>query len=247
VIAFLREEYDRALDLLQRSVANDSERAAAHFNLSQTFAKKLNFEKADQELSWPTASPSRPCARLRDADGNPRRTVIDERVSPKSIWWAAATGPRRMPTLPAAMTSWFPGSLWLLPLLGAICFAVGQRLGRRLHRHLPAMACANCGRPVCRRCLKRIHQEVYCAPCGDILLRIQSASYSKLVLDSQARRKRRFAAALLKASARVPARLRRAVRADSLAAPVISGVGAAGSLRPSPATRLPGFRGCTHR
>jgi hypothetical protein len=51
----------------------------------------------------------------------------------------------------------------------------------------------NCGRPVCRRCLRRIRRATYCTPCGDALLRIQSSSYTKLVLDSRIRRKRRLA------------------------------------------------------
>jgi len=106
-----------------------------------------------------------------------------------------------MPGIPASMDVWFRGSLWLLPALALICFAVAVRMGRRLHRHLPAMACANCGRPICRRCLKRIRQEAYCGPCGEILLRIQSASYSKLVLDTQIRRKRRMVAVILRVTA----------------------------------------------
>lgn len=248
VIAFLREDFNRALDLLQRSVANDPERAASHFNLSQTFAKKLFFEKADQELMQANRlSIGRVREALRDADGNPRRTVMDETVPPAAIWRAAAAGPRRMPSLPAAMTLWFPGSLWLLTVFGTICFGLGLRLGRRLHRHLPAMACTNCGRPVCRRCLKRIRQEVYCAPCGDILLRIQSTSYSKLVLDSQARRKRRVAAALLKASAWMLPGLHAArCGRDTLSALlVLSGVGAGLWLLngTAPVTRLAWLEG----
>jgi tetratricopeptide (TPR) repeat protein len=199
VLAFLEEDYSRALDLLQRSVANDPERVAAHFNLSQTYAKKLFFEKADQELRQANRlSIDQVRTTLRVAGGEARRTLIDERVPSLVIWKAVVDEPRHMPGLPASMDVWFRGSLWLLPGLALICFAVAVRLGRRLFRHLPATACANCGRPICRRCLKRIRQEAYCAPCGEILLRIQSASYSKLVLDAQIRRKRRLTAISLK-------------------------------------------------
>src|SRR6185436_12185748 len=135
------------------------------------------------------------------AGGEANRTLIDETVSMKTMWTSAAAEPRRMPGIPASMDVWFRGSLWLLPALALICFAVAVRMGRRLHRHLPAMACANCGRPICRRCLKRIRQEAYCGPCGEILLRIKSASYSKLVLDTQIRRKRRMVAVILRVTA----------------------------------------------
>jgi len=37
---------------------------------------------------------------------------------------------------------------------------------------------------------------MYCGHCGDVLLRIQSSSYSKLVLDSQIRRNRRLSTML---------------------------------------------------
>jgi tetratricopeptide (TPR) repeat protein len=202
VIAFLEEDYDHAVDLLQRSISDDQDRVAAHFNLSQTYSKKLFFEKADQELRIANRlSIDRVRSTLRAAGGEANRTLIDETVPMKAIWSSAAQEPRHMPGLPASMDVWFRGSLWILPVLALICFGVALRLGRRLHRHLPAMACANCGRPVCRRCLKRIRQEAYCGPCGEILLRIQSASYSKLVLETQIRRKRRMVAVILRATA----------------------------------------------
>jgi len=202
VIAFLEEDYDGAIDLLQRSISNDPDRVAAHFNLSQTYSKKLFFEKADQELKVANRlSIDRVRSTMRAAGGAANRTLIDETVPMKALWGAAAAEPRRMPGLPASMDVWFRGSLWILPVLAVICFGVALRLGRRLHRHLPAMPCGNCGRPVCRRCLKRIRQEAYCGPCGEILLRIQSASYSKLVLDTQIRRKRRMVALILRVTA----------------------------------------------
>ena len=202
VIAFLEEDYDAAIDFLQRSISNDQDRVAAHFNLSQTFSKKLFFEKADQELRVANRlSIDRVRSTLRAAGGEANRTLIDETVPMKAIWSSAMAEPRHMPGLPASMDVWFRGSLWILPVLSLICFGVALRLGRRLHRHLPAMACANCGRPVCRRCLKRIRQEAYCGPCGEVLLRIQSASYSKLVLDTQIRRKRRTVAVILRVTA----------------------------------------------
>ena len=202
VIAFLEGNYDAALDLFQRSIANDPNRVAAHFNLSQTYAKKLYFEKADQELRLANRlSIDEVRSALRAAGGEARRTLIDERIPERALWTAAASEPRRMPGLPASMDVWFRGSLWLLPILSAVCFAVALRLGRRIYRHLPAMACVNCGRPICRRCLKRIRQSAYCGPCGEILLRIQSASYSKLVLDTQIRRKRRWVSLVLRMSA----------------------------------------------
>jgi len=86
----------------------------------------------------------------------------------------------------------FPGALGALPFVSLPMLAVGLVLGRRLRLALPSLGCANCRRPVCRRCLRRIRKAAYCTPCGDALLRIQSTAYSKLVLDSRLRRNRDF-------------------------------------------------------
>jgi tetratricopeptide (TPR) repeat protein len=198
VIAFLRGDYDKAIELLQESIKNNPERAASHFNLSQTYAKKLYFEKADQELSKANSlSFNRIRDALRHTEGDARQTMIDEPLPPLAFWKSALAGPRHMPGLPAWMSTWFAGSLWLLSPLAIIAFAFAHAMGRRLHQNLPSSGCTNCGRPICRRCVRRVRRETYCSHCGDVLLRIQSTSYSKLVLDSQIRR-RRVASALYK-------------------------------------------------
>jgi hypothetical protein len=117
--------------------------------------------------------------------------MIDMTLAPSTLWAAALAGPRRVPTLPAWLGLLFPGSLWILPIVGVAAFTAGMIVGRRLHRNLPSFACSNCGQSVCRRCLRRIRHEAYCASCGEALLRIQSASYSKLVLEARMRRRRR--------------------------------------------------------
>lgn len=193
VIAFLEGDYDEALARLQESVAEDDERAASHFNLSQTYAKKLYFEKADQELLKANRlALNRIRATLRHSEGDDKRTMIDEPLPPSLLWKAAWKMPRAMPGLPSQLRPFFPGSLWLLPLLSLVLFAGGWVGGRRLHQVLPSFPCTNCRRPVCRRCLRRIRRQAYCTSCGDALLRIQSSSYSRLVLDSRIRRNRRL-------------------------------------------------------
>lgn len=193
VIAFLRGDYDRAMDTLQRAVEREPEEAAPHFNLSQTYAKKLYFEKADQELSKANGLDfNRIRTSIRRSEGEGSRVMIDEPL-PESAFWAAAWGsPRTLPSLPGWMGFLFAGALWLLSPVCIASFLVTFLMGRKLHRSLPSFGCSNCGRPVCRRCLRRVRRHTYCAPCGDVLLRIQSSSYSKLVLESQIRRKRRF-------------------------------------------------------
>jgi tetratricopeptide (TPR) repeat protein len=194
VISFLRGNYDTAMEQLRSSIDTNADRAASHFNLSQTFAKKLYFDRAEEELQRANElSFNRIRATLRYSEGDNRRTLIDEPLPDAVFWKEAWAGDRRMPGTPRWLRAWFPGSLWFLGPVCAFCFAAAFVLGRRLHRTLPSFDCMNCGRPVCRRCLRRIRRATYCTPCGDALLRIQSSSYTKLVLDSRIRRKRRLA------------------------------------------------------
>ncbi len=199
-IEFLRGHYDNAMQDFERSAAVGNGRAAPHFNLSQAFAKKLLFEKADQEmLEANRLSFSRIRAVLRNTDdsGSP---LIDELLPTSAMWSAAMTGPRILPGLPGWMRWWFPGALVALPLVAIPLFVLGLVAGSRLHRYLPSFACTNCGRAVCRRCLRRIRRSAYCTSCGDALLRIQSTAYSRLVLDSRLRRNRSAASILPKAA-----------------------------------------------
>jgi Tfp pilus assembly protein PilF len=204
VISFLRGNYDKAMEQLRASIDKNPDRAASHFNLSQTYAKKLYFDRAEEELQRANElSFNRIRATLRYSQGDNRRTLIDESLSDAVFWKQAWAGPRHMPGIPAWLRVWFPGAPWFLGPVSAFSFMAAFALGRRLHRTLPSFDCMNCGRPVCRRCLRRIRRSTYCGPCGDALLRIQSSSYTKLVLDSRIRRKRRIAYLLTRITALV--------------------------------------------
>ena len=199
VIAFHQGAYKEAMSLFQESIHSEGGRAAPHFNLSQAYAKELLFEKADQEMTEANRLAfNRIRAALRNAGGNWEGPLLDEPLPAGALWSAAWSGPRRMPGLSIWMQPWFPGSLALLPLIGLPLFGLGLGVGRRMHRSLPSFACTNCGRAVCRRCLRRIRRAAYCTTCGEALMRIQSAAYSKLVLDSRLRRTRKATSLLPK-------------------------------------------------
>jgi Tfp pilus assembly protein PilF len=202
VIAFLRNQHDQAMGLFQQAIEAGNNQAAPHYNLSQAYAKKLLFEKADQEmLEANRLSFNRIRAVLRHGGSDDENPLIDETLPASAIWHAAWSSPRRMPGLPAWMKLWFPGSLLALPLISLPLFGLGLLAGSRLHRALASFACSNCGRAVCRRCLRRIRRAAYCTSCGDALLRIQSTAYSRLVLDSRLRRNRSMTSIFPKAAA----------------------------------------------
>jgi tetratricopeptide (TPR) repeat protein len=193
VIAFLRGEYDQALRLFDESTGAKSDLAAPHYNMSLAYAKKLLFEKADEQmLEANELSLNRIRAVLRHGTDGKESPLLDEPLPPTAMWAAAWDGPRRMPGLPRWTAVAFPGALAALPFISLPMLAIGLVLGRKLGLALPSLGCANCGRPVCRRCLRRIRKSAYCTPCGEALLRIQSTAYTKLVLDSRLRRNRTF-------------------------------------------------------
>ena len=191
VLAFRRGAYDTAIEELQRSIEANDRLAAPHFNLSQAYAKKLYFERADEEMAKANElSFNRVRSVLRLHSETATASLIDEPLPASALWSAAWKASHRAPELPSWMRFWFPGTLGLLPLFAGLFFAGGLLLGRQVKRVLPSFACTNCGKAVCRRCLRRIRKQAYCTPCGDALLRIHSAAYSKLVLDSRLRRSR---------------------------------------------------------
>ncbi len=198
-VAFRRGQYDQAIDHLQRSVEKDSRLAAPHFNLSQAYAKKLYFERADSEmLEANRLSFNRIRAALRLQSEAATSLLITEPLPASSLWKSTWNGPRRTPELPSWMRFAYPGALMSLPVMGLLLFGAGLYVGRRIHHILPSHACTNCGKAVCRRCLRRIRKQAYCTACGDALLRIHSAAYSRLVLDSRLKRGRSIPALILR-------------------------------------------------
>ena len=191
MIAFQRGDYDRAIGLFDEAMSAEPGHAAPHYNMSLAYAKKLLFEKADEQMAEANRlALTRVRAALRHGIEGEESPLLDEPLPPAAMWAAAWAGPRRMPDLPRWMTPIFPGSLGALPFVSLAMLGLGLVLGRKIHLALPSFACTNCGRPVCRRCLRRIRRAAYCTPCGDALRRIQSTAYTKLVLDSRLRRGR---------------------------------------------------------
>jgi len=195
VIAFLRNDYDGAVQHFREAVAYDPNQGSTHYNLSQAYAKKLYFDKADEELAEANRLSFRRIREMiKNQTGGTNDTLIDEPLPPASYWREAIRLPRVLPGVPRWLAVFFPGSLALLPVVSLPLFLVGLVAGRGLHRALPSFACRNCGTPVCRRCLRRIRRVPYCGRCGDALLQIQSAAYSQLALNSRLKRSNRFAA-----------------------------------------------------
>ena len=196
VIAFLQGDYDAAVHHFREAIANDPNLGSTHYNLSQAYAKKLYFDKADEELAEANRLSFRRIREMiKNQSGGTNDSLIDEPLPAKAFWSEAMSLPRSLPGVPGWLRVFFPGSMVLLPVICIPLLLAGVVLGAKLHRALPSFACRNCGKPVCRRCLRRIRRVPYCGRCGDALLQIQSAAYSQLALNSRLRRTSRLAAA----------------------------------------------------
>lgn len=189
VIEYHAGRFDEAIAHFRSAVDTEPELASAHYNLSQAYAKRLFFDKADIELREANRLAFH---RIREViktrTGGTNGTLLDESLPAKAYWMEASAGPRILPSLPPSLAILFPSSPAFLPVFALLFLGAGLLIGSRLHASLPSFACSNCGRPVCRRCLRRIKRQPFCRTCGETLLRIQSLSYSRLVLDARLKR-----------------------------------------------------------
>jgi len=196
VILYHRKEFDEAIQHFQLATEG-SNQAAPHYNLSQAYAKKLYFNKADAELREANRLAfKRVRTMIKSRSEGINGTLMDESLPGTAFWVEAWSGPRAIPSIPSWLRLFFPGTLPVLSLLSLPFFILGLGIGRLLHRRLPSFACTNCGRPISRRCLRRIRKKPYCLPCGDALLQIQSAAYSRLALSSRRKRTTRLRSAV---------------------------------------------------
>ena len=197
VVAFHQGRYDEAVQAFKESVSLSPKNAAPHYNLSQAYAKKLYFDKADEELREANRlSYSRIREMIVNQTPGTNGTLLDEPLPASAFWKATLNGPHSLARIPSWLSPLFPGPMAWIPAFVIPFFLVGLGLGRKVNRMLMSFACTNCEKPVCRRCLRRIKKKPYCESCGDALLQIQSAAFSKLVLNSRFQRTNRLAAFL---------------------------------------------------
>jgi len=157
----------------------------AHFNLSQVYTRGLDFVRADEELKKANDIDYRRVAEMaRVADTAPHLAVMDATLSPSVFWRAAVdhgTTAARPPELLAAFAP--RGRFDLLLPAAVFLWLAGLLVARRASVYLATAGCANCGRVVCRRCVRRVEGRGYCQRCGEALAGLRSPHYSALLLD----------------------------------------------------------------
>ncbi len=199
-VYFAREDYARARQTYEAAAAADPGAVEPHFNLAQVYTKQLMFTEASREQS---RASSLAFERVRDFSRwtapQLNRTVMDASPPTASLWGLAARfAPQRGPSAYQGnlLLQWVdrlappaPFSLVFIPALFLIFAGVGQFLGR----NLPTYHCSNCQKVVCRRCVKRQQQRVFCDGCFKAVKELKSTEFTKLLLkrkgQSAARRR----------------------------------------------------------
>jgi len=184
ILAYQEGRVEEAIRRLNAAAAAAPERYDLRYNLSKAYARTSLFLKADREMRR---------AFELDADAvrqEERRRLeekvddlIEERLHAGEIWGLML---RHQDTaafqLPRPVTLLFPGGnprlLWPGLLGLPLIFLISTRCSRRLVIH----TCSQCGRRVCRRCLKRRERRVFCPECALTVGRWARVQYTQVLL-----------------------------------------------------------------
>lgn len=184
ILAYKQGDVEAAIRHFLKAAQAAPDRFSVRYNLSKSYARASLFLKADREMRRAfelNADKVRREGRrrLQEQAGD----LIEERLGNLDLWKLLA---RRRNSqgfqLPTFLALLFPGGnprlLWLgillLPLLGAL----STRWHRRLHTH----TCSQCGKIVCRKCLRRRERRVYCTECALTAGRWASLQNTQLLL-----------------------------------------------------------------
>ncbi len=184
ILAYQEGRVEEAIRRLAAAAEADPARYDLRYNLSKAYARASLFLKADREMRH---------AFELDADrvrGEERRRLaekvddlIEERLGAADVWGLLLRhGHTAAFQLPHPVSMLFPGGnprlLWPGLLGLPLVFLISTRCSRRLVIH----TCSQCGRRVCRRCLKRRERRVFCAECALTVGRWAHVQYTQVLL-----------------------------------------------------------------
>ena len=197
---------EEALELYQRASVLRPQSAAPHFNESQIYTQRFEYDAATQALTRASALDFdlvRDYQSLGTSDGV--LALVDQWIPPGNFWLAlggeaaadlagpAGSDAARAKPSPVSLPPPWRGHLEtsglpfvLLALGTALAAVVAGALG---YRALPLRSCSNCGRVVCRRCAQRRRETALCRNCAALETRAQNADFARVLM----RRSRRQA------------------------------------------------------
>jgi len=184
ILAYKKGDIAEAIRQFVKATDDNGGSFNVHYNLAKAYARKSLFLKADREMKSAFRIDD---ARVRREEIRrlelQARDLIEERLSSFDIWKVWLNYPLTSSfQMPIVMAGLFPGqnprNIWVCLLLIPAVLYFTHLWHRRIQTHL----CCNCGRVVCRRCLKRRERRIYCSDCSLTAGKWASAQYTQILL-----------------------------------------------------------------
>ncbi len=184
VMAYKEGKVEEAIRRLASAAEADPSRYDLHYNLSKAYARASLFLKADRAMRRAFELDA---ARVRREE---RRRLedrvddlIEERLRSADLWgMLLRTRENSTFQMPAFVSILFPGGNPQLMWAGFLVLPLVVWGSLRCSRRLIIHTCSQCGKRVCRRCLKRRERRVFCSDCVLTIGRWAQAQYTQVLL-----------------------------------------------------------------
>ncbi|KPJ60568.1 MAG: hypothetical protein AMJ46_06120 [Latescibacteria bacterium DG_63] len=181
-------DLETAEDLYRKATSIRPSLAEPHYNLAQVFTKRLMFERANEELTRANKLDSELIGEFSvNSREQLNRSVIDVGLSAPRFWknlireGRDASSPGFLAGTSAYLGIGTRRQSAVISVLFAMCVLGGVFAFRNLYTY----RCVNCGKVVCRKCLKRAHRMIFCEICGTSASSLKSDEFADLLLNKQ--------------------------------------------------------------
>lgn len=185
---------DDALACYQRAERANPLDAAAHFNASQLYTQRFDYQAATDELGRATAANFELVRTYQGQAGSDGLLpLVDEWPQPLAFWNALRAAPAASApaVLPLSLRAHAETSGWAFSAVALAFALLGLAGGLWQHRSLPLRVCSNCGTVICRRCAQRRREHALCPACAEMEARAETPEFSRvLLLQLRSRRQR---------------------------------------------------------
>jgi tetratricopeptide (TPR) repeat protein len=186
-VYFMHGDYDKALAGYQSALELDSANAVAHYNIGQTYIKKMLFAQSGEWLERATIHGIEAYRSAHPALSMRNPPVYEEGFRSRELWAiAVAEGKTRRGILMSDMLQpllLFPFQ-WLWVLLAA-SLAVSAILARRLPEAWLVGRCDNCGKPTCTACVDTQTGIGLCRSCAEVIRGLSSIKVMEALLRTR--------------------------------------------------------------
>jgi tetratricopeptide (TPR) repeat protein len=183
-VYFRQEDYNRALAGYQNMLAVDSTDAVAHYNIGQTYIKKMLFAESSsalgkaREMGIEDFRSNYPGIRLADTD------IYDYGFPAGELWSIAAREgrARKSRLLDDIFRPWLLFPFRWFGLLLVVALIISIIVCRMSPDGWRVFHCDNCGRPTCPECSDSETGLRFCRDCSDVISGLSSVKVMEALL-----------------------------------------------------------------